>query len=50
MSKPSHNGGEKQVRKFQKDKRNNFNMVVVLGAWMLWKHRNVAIFIGTTPT
>jgi hypothetical protein len=32
-----------------KVKRKGFNSTVILGAWILWKHRNSCIFQGAQP-
>jgi len=37
------------VKKIQKDKRKGFNTLVILGAWLLWKHRNACVFEGDRP-
>ena len=32
-----------------KDKRKGFNSLVVMCAWLIWKHRNVCVFEGASP-
>lgn len=39
----------KASKRTPKDKRKGFNSVVVLGAWMLWKHRNAGVFEHSNP-
>jgi hypothetical protein len=34
----------KSIKKVQKDKRKGVNTVIILGAWLLWKHQNLCIF------
>jgi hypothetical protein len=34
----------------QEQHRKGFNSLVVLGAWVIWKHRNLCVFNGTTPS
>ena len=40
----------KSAKRAHKGKRKGFNSLVVLGAWMLWKHRNRCVFDGATPS
>ena len=40
----------KSVKKIQKDKRKGFNTLVMLGAWIIWKHRNACVFEGARPS
>jgi hypothetical protein len=30
--------------------RSGFNSLVILGAWVLWKHRNGCVFGGSQPS
>jgi hypothetical protein len=30
--------------------RKGFNSLVVLGAWVIWKHRNLCVFNGSAPS
>jgi hypothetical protein len=30
--------------------RKGFNSLVVLGAWVIWKHRNECVFGGSPPS
>jgi hypothetical protein len=32
-----------------KDSRKGFNTMVILGAWLLWKHFNACVFEGAPP-
>jgi len=36
-------------KKLQKQHRKGFNSLCILGAWILWKHRNACVFDGMTP-
>ncbi|GJN28797.1 hypothetical protein PR202_gb16962 [Eleusine coracana subsp. coracana] len=40
---------KKASRRIPKEKRKGFNSVVVLGAWLLWKHRNAGVFEQSSP-
>ena len=40
----------KSAKKIQKDKRKGFNTLVVLGAWIIWKHQNACVFEGARPS
>jgi len=40
---------KKSWKKLQKHLRKGFNSLVILGAWVIWKHRNACVFDGTTP-
>ena len=37
-------------RKVPKQNRKGFNSLAILGAWILWKHRNSCVFDGSTPS
>jgi hypothetical protein len=39
----------KSVKKVPKEKRKGFNTLIILGAWLLWKHRNACVFEGAQP-
>ena len=36
--------------KVQKDHRKGVNSLIILGAWMIWKHRNACVFEGIAPS
>ncbi|KAL6626269.1 hypothetical protein ACP70R_029995 [Stipagrostis hirtigluma subsp. patula] len=36
-------------KRIPKDKRKGFNTLIVMGAWLLWKHRNACVFDGARP-
>ena len=40
----------KSARKVQKQHRKGFNSLVILGAWILRKHRNACVFDGYAPS
>ena len=40
---------KKAERKIQKQHRKGFNSLCILGAWILWKHRNSCAFDGAAP-
>jgi hypothetical protein len=33
----------------QEQQRKGFNSLVVLGVWVIWKHRNMCVFNGVVP-
>ena len=39
---------KKSWRKIPKHKK-GFNSLIILGAWILWKHRNTCVFDGVAP-
>jgi hypothetical protein len=40
---------KKSWRKVPKQHKKGFNTLVILGAWILWKHQNSCIFDGAAP-
>jgi len=36
-------------RKIPKQHKKGFNSLVILGAWILWKHRNAGVFDESAP-
>ena len=40
----------KAAKQVPKEKKKGFNTLVILGAWLLWKHRNSCVFEGTLPS
>ncbi|GJM90174.1 hypothetical protein PR202_ga06431 [Eleusine coracana subsp. coracana] len=42
-------GGARLARKLQRP-RESFNTLIILGAWIIWKHRNSCVFDGTRPS
>jgi len=40
----------KSWKKVQKHAKKGFNSLVILGAWILWKHRNSCVFDGSAPS
>jgi len=40
---------KKSWRKIPKQHRKGFNSLVILGAWILWKHRNACVFDKSAP-
>lgn len=39
----------KVCKRVPKDKRKGFNTVIIMGSWLLWKHRNACVFEGARP-
>jgi len=39
----------KARKRAAKEKRKGLNTLIILGAWMLWKHRNSCVFEGAQP-
>jgi hypothetical protein len=38
------------LRVQEEEQRKGFNSLVVLGVWVIWKHRNLCVFDGTAPS
>ena len=41
---------KKARKQAPKVKRKGLNSLIILGAWMLWKHRNACVFEGASPS
>ena len=39
----------KAIKNLPKEKKKGLNTVIILGAWILWKHRNACVFDGAPP-
>jgi hypothetical protein len=39
----------KAVKKIQKDTRKGLDLIIILGAWVIWKYRNSCVFGSTQP-
>ncbi|GJN40615.1 hypothetical protein PR202_gb29859 [Eleusine coracana subsp. coracana] len=37
-------------KRTEKGKRKGLNSLIILGVWILWKHRNSCVFEGTQPS
>jgi hypothetical protein len=40
---------KRSEKRLQKQHRKGFNSLCILGAWILWKHRNACVFDGLAP-
>ena len=40
----------KAAKRVPKEKKKGFNTLIILGAWLLWKHRNACVFEGASPS
>ena len=40
----------KVIKKVPKDLRKGVNSLIILGAWMIWKHQNACVFEGVAPS
>ena len=40
---------EESMEKIPKQHKKGFNSLVILGAWIIWKHRNSCVFNGAAP-
>ena len=49
MSSSFSDWWKKSWKKLQRQLRKGFNSLVILGAWIIWKHRNAYIFDGAAP-
>ena len=39
----------KATKRIPKEKKKGMNTIIILGSWILWKHRNACVFEGTRP-
>jgi hypothetical protein len=40
----------KAAKRVSKEKKEGFNTLIILGTWLLWKHRNACAFEGASPS
>jgi len=40
----------KTINRVNKEHRKGVNSLIILGAWIIWKHRNACIFEGASPS
>jgi hypothetical protein len=40
----------KTMRRVSKEHRKGVNSLIILGAWIIWKHRNACVFEGASPS
>jgi hypothetical protein len=40
----------KSLKKVHKQHKKGLNSLIILGAWILWKHRNGCVFDGSAPS
>jgi hypothetical protein len=38
------------LRRVRKECKKGVNTLIILGAWMIWKHRNTCVFDGVAPS
>jgi hypothetical protein len=38
------------MRRVNKEHRKGVNTLIILGAWIVWKHRNACVFKGASPS
>jgi hypothetical protein len=38
------------MKKVKKEHKRGVNSLIILGAWMIWKHRNACVFEGVAPS
>ncbi|GJN10169.1 hypothetical protein PR202_ga28239 [Eleusine coracana subsp. coracana] len=38
------------MKKVKKEDRKGVNSLIILGAWIIWKHRNACVFEGAAPS
>jgi len=39
----------KATKRIPKEEKNGLNTMIILGSWILWKHRNACVFEGSHP-
>ena len=37
------------MRRVKKEHKKGVNTLIILGAWIIWKHRNACVFEGVSP-
>jgi hypothetical protein len=40
----------KTISRVSKEHRKGVNSLIILGAWIIWKHRNACVFEGVSPS
>jgi len=40
----------KMISRVSKEHRKGVNSLIILGAWIIWKHRNACVFEGVSPS
>ena len=43
-------GCARQRIKVEKEHRRGVNSLIIMGAWIIWKHRNACVFEGAAPS
>jgi hypothetical protein len=38
------------MRRVKKEHKKGVNTLIILGAWIIWKHRNACVFEGVSPS
>ncbi|GJN26425.1 hypothetical protein PR202_gb14353 [Eleusine coracana subsp. coracana] len=38
------------MKKVKKEHKRGVNSLIILGAWVIWKHRNACVFYGAAPS
>jgi hypothetical protein len=38
------------MKKVKKEYKKGVNSLIILGAWMIWKHKNACVFEGVAPS
>jgi hypothetical protein len=44
------NRWQKVFKRVKKKSKKGVNSLIILGAWVLWKHRNACVFDGVSPS
>ena len=44
------NWWRKTMKRVEKEHRRGVNSLIILGAWIIWKHRNACVFKGVAPS
>jgi hypothetical protein len=50
FNRSSEDWWHKTIRRVSKEQKKRVNSLIMLGAWVIWKHSNVCVFEGASPS